>query len=467
MPQTQYTFGEWTPDAANTGTTTVATNVLAIANGYAPVKGFSAITEALPADFFGGGAFVGSDGTSSLLAGTATDLYLFSGTWGSVLNDVASARWRPTQFGDNAIFSNGGKLISFDLLAQTAGEIAASPSNCIDVARVRDFVVALRDDDTVEWSEFNNSQNWGTGENQADEQPLLGGGKGVAIVGGENGLVLQKNSVQRMSYTGGDVIFQFDVISDELGCITQGSVASTGMAVFWLSERGFMMSPDRQSVVPIGDEKFNRWFFANYSRSQIDDMYAATDPRRSLVLWSMPGTPGRIIAYNWVLQRATVIETNLSGIFTGFTNNVSIDALDAIYPEGLDSIPVSLDDPAFQGGSPLLLVANSDFEVGALEGDNLEASLQIDNIEPTSGRRSRIRSLRLVTDATSATLTVNARMRAGDSESIETAGSIRTNGKCHLRCNGRYNSIKAVIPAEHGWSYVQAVECEFEAGDGR
>lgn len=438
----------------------------ATAKGYAPVKEFAAITTDLEGTFYGGTAFVASDGTSSLLAATSAKLRLWSGAWTDLYTVDATNRWRFAQFGDNGICSNGGKLVSVNLLDQSAAEISSSPSNCIDVARVRDFVMALRDDDTVEWSEFNNSENWGTGESQADSQPLLGGGTGVALVGGENALALQKNSVQRITYTGGDIVFQFDVISDELGCMAQGSVVSAGQAVAWLSERGFMISPDRQSIAPIGDEKFNRWFFDNYSRSEIENMWAASDPRRSLFLWGMPGSPGKIIAYNWVLQRATVIQTGVSGIFTGFSSNISIDALDAEYGD-LDSIPLSLDDPMFQGGNPLLLIANENDEIGALEGDNLEGILKLDNVEPTPGKRSRIRSLRPITDAVNATAQVDARMRKGDSESVVSASSMRDNGKMPLRCNGRYNNITLTIPAGEVWSEVQGCEIEFEAGDGR
>jgi hypothetical protein len=462
-----YPLTEWLPDAANTGTLSIATNVFPIANGYGPVKGFQAITEALPEAFYGGGAFIGSDGTASLLVGSANGLYLFSGSFSLVCTATATSPWRFAQFGDNVLCANGGKLISYSLTLQTASEVSSSPSNCIDVSAVRDFVMVIRADDTADLSEFNNSANWATGEKQADFQPLLGTGPGVAIVGGETALILERFAVQRIQYTGGDTIFQFDMIADNLGCMTRGSVASVNQMVFWLSERGFMMSPDRQSIVPIADEKFNRWFFANYSRADIGSMYAAVDPRYSRVMWAMPGDPGRIIAYNWALNKTSVIETSVEGVFTGFTNNISIEGVDELYPDGIDSVPVSLDDAQFQGGNPLLLVANSSGVVGTMEGDNLEARLQLDNIEPTPGRRSRIRSVRPVTDATNVAITVDARMRAGDSESIRSANTMRGNGNCPIRSNGRYNDIALTIPEGESWTYVQGVECEFEAGDGR
>ena len=40
-----FAFGEWLPDLAPSGTVTVATNAKPIANGYAPVPGFQAVTD--------------------------------------------------------------------------------------------------------------------------------------------------------------------------------------------------------------------------------------------------------------------------------------------------------------------------------------------------------------------------------------------------------------------------------------
>jgi hypothetical protein len=306
------------------------------------------------------------------------------------------------------------------------------------------------------------------GVNQADKQPSLWG-ELKRVVGGEYAIALTDRSVIRVTYVGVegglDVIWQFDQISQEVGCMAAGSVCNVGRLVFFLSERGFMMC-DGQEVMPIADEKFNRWFFGKFSRQDIANIWATIDPRRSIVLWAMPGTPGTIIAYNWVLKRATTMQMDVAGLFTGYTSGITLDALDAVYGN-LDAMTISLDSPALQGGNPLLLIADSANVLNALTGPSLEATLQLDNIEPTPGRRSRIREVRLVTDATDASVTIDARMRAGDAESIRSASSMRSNGKMPIRANGRYNNVAVTIPAGADWSYIQGCELEFEAGDAR
>jgi hypothetical protein len=196
-------------------------------------------------------------------------------------------------------------------------------------------------------------------------------------------------------------------------------------------------------------------------------MWAAIDPRNSLVLWGMPGTPGRIIAYNWVLKRASVIQINFTAIFSAFTANVSIEAVDALYPGGLEAIPISLDDASLSGGNPLLLIVDDANTLGALAGSALEATVQMQNVEPSKGRRSRIRNMRPVTDATSASAVISAKLRAGDGEANVTSGAMRDNGKLPIRANGRFNDITLTIPAGEDWTYLQGFELEFEAGDGR
>jgi hypothetical protein len=461
-----FKFGPWLPDIAQNPNVTTAQNVIPIEGGYAPVPGFSGVTTALASTFVGGAAYVGSDGTSALLSATPAGLYKYSGSaWNSLLSLSTSSRWRFTQFGDNVIYANGGTLGSYGIISGTAAAISGAPT-ATDVATVRDFVMAIGINGNKElagWSAFNDSSSWpmdGT-TNQSDQQPLPDGGEAVAIVGGEYGIILQKKAVRRVTYVGGDVIFQIDVISHDVGCMAQGSVANADRMIFFLSERGFMMC-DGENVIPIAEEKFNRWFFSTYSRQDIANIWAAIDPRRSLVMWAMPGTPGRIICYNWVLKAASVISIDVAGLFTGFTANTSIDALGNI-----DTLGTSLDDPIYQGGNPLLLLVNSSNIIGTLAGDNLEATVTLSNVEPSPGVRSRIRSLRLVSDTTSASATINAKMRQGDGESSVSAATMRLNGKMPIRSNGRYNDITATIPASATWNQIQGVELEFEAGDGR
>jgi hypothetical protein len=468
VPAKAYPLGEWIPD--NPGGLQIARNVRAIANGYAPVKAPQSATAPLGSPTFpfrGGGAFIDSTGVSTLL-GARTDVVAkyAGGTWGP-FGTGGAQQIRFAQFGDSVLIANGAAMQRFQLLSATIGSITDAPA-AIDVAQTRDFVMAITTDNALQWCQFNNSSVWTTGTNQADKQPSLWG-QLRRIVGGEYMIAITDRAVVRGTYVGVegglDIIWQFDEISAEVGCMASGSVCNVGRLIFFLSERGFMMC-DGNEVTPIADEKFNRWFFDTYSRAEISGIWAAIDPRYSLAIWAMPGTPGRLIAYNWVLKRATTIEIDVQGIFTGYTAGISLDSLDAIYGN-LDAIPISLDDPTLAGGNPILLVADSGNVLNALTGNNLEALFRVEEIEPTPGRRSRIRTIRPLTDATSATATIDARLRIGDTEGVRSASTMRSNGKLPIRSNGRYNTLELTIPASHDWSFIEGFELEWEAGDSR
>jgi hypothetical protein len=464
----RFKFGDFIPDQPLT--LGGGKNAQPTANGWMPVKAPSPITPAL-AGILGGAAFVSSSGTAALLAGDATNLYRYSGTaWTSLLGSLSATVWRFDQFGDNIICVNGGAPVSFDLAGGTAAALGGSPPVSDMVATVREQVFLAGDPsarNTLSISSYNNSAGWTAGTNQCLFVPFPSGGDIMGLCGGETGLILQKRSVKRATYTGDVTVWQFDEISKDIGCMAKGSVAQAGQLVFFLSEQGFKLC-DRTQVVPIGQEKVDRTFFARYSRSQIDNITAAVDPRTTTVYWAMPGNPGQIWPYNWTLEKwGLPIEIPLARVFSGFTANISLDALDALYPSGLDSIPYSLDAAIFAGGNPLFIVADNAGVLNTLTGDNLAAEFILSPDEPQPGRRVRIRSARPVSDAVTGTVTIDARARAGDAHSSVTSGAMRDNGRVPLRANGRHIGVTHDIPDAAVWSYAIGLELEFEAEGAR
>ncbi|WP_426261524.1 hypothetical protein [Sphingomonas sp. DC1100-1] len=468
----RFTFGAYAPDLPPADQLIVAKNVYPASTGYLPVGSFNAITPALPG-ITGGSAFVSSKGEASFLGGDRNSLNRFSGgTWAPLQVALTANRWRFAQFGDNVISVYGGAPISYDLVAGTSAFLAGSPPPADMVATVRDFVVLAGDPDhilTVTWSGINNSAFWpatdptNPDQQQSDSQDMLDGGEVMGLAGGEYGIVLQRNAVKRMSYEGGDLIFRFDEIASNVGCMAKGSVAQAGRLVFFLSERGFMLC-DGNDVSPIGEELVNATFFRAYSRQDIiAGIYAAVDPARHLVMWSMPGTPGQLWLYNWVLKRWATIETNVRLIFSGFTANISLDAIDARYGN-LDAVPVSLDDPLFSGGNPLFLIARTDGIVGTLSGTPLTATLTTARMELTSGR-TRIRTVRPLTDANVVSVTIQGRPRAGSVPLVEQANDMRRNGEVPMRVNAQ--QIVVSVQIADLWTYAQGFELDYENGGMR
>lgn len=449
----------------------VAENVLPAENGYRAVPAFASVSAALPAAFRGGASFIASDGTTYLLAGTATTLSrLGSGTWTSLLSALSiTGRWRFAQFGDNAVAVTGGTTYAVNLIAGTAAALAGAPT-ATSIAVVGDFVVVGQpngDKIRVRWSAFNDHTGWTIGTNQAGDQPMLTGGEVMGLAGGEYGIILQRSRIVRMSRTGDATApFQFDEISANFGCASKASIAQAGRTVFYLSDRGFMALDDGQAPQPIGNEKFDRTFKASISPDDYERLWAAVDPENSLVMWGNPGAPGTVWVYNWALDRAATIKLPLDGLFAGFESSVTLEGLDTLYPGGLDVIPYSLDDPRFSGGAPRLYFVQSG-AVGTLAGNNLIARIIVGQFNPAGDKNLRLNALWPDTDArTGVTVTARVSQRRGDTAVTKTSAAMQSSGRVPVRAHGRFVEIEIEIDSAD-WTYIQGIDPEGEAGGWR
>jgi hypothetical protein len=465
----RFLWPAYLPDQLPRNVLVEAKNVLPAADGYRPVKSLAAISEALPAAFKGGGAFVSTSGDVFLLAGTANGLERYAaGSWTSLLAALSiSDRWRFAQFGDYVVCVNGVDTKQVDLAAGTASDLAAAPYGN-GVAVVGDFVVITQADGNkllVKWSAFNDHTAWTPAVDQSGFQPMLTGGEVMGIAGGEYGVILQRFRLVRMERTGdASAPFQFPEITNNVGCASSGSIAQAGRTVFFLSDRGFMALDDGAALRPIGNEKFDQSFRDSVQPSDYEKMWAAVDPKRSLVMWGMPGTPGRIWVYNWVLDRPSTIEIPFAGFFAGYESSMTLEEVAAEYPD-LDAMPYSLDDPRFQGGDPRLYVVSTDDEVGALSGPSLEATLKLGWIAPSDPNVSRVRAVWPISDATSGvTVTVDARQQMGSLMDLTTASDMQPSGRAPIRCRGKYLQITAKHAAGSTWTYDQGFDLEYEAG---
>lgn len=461
------------PDQTDhTGGLDTCNNVYPKTDGYGPISGLTGFSDELGATFLGGGSFIGTDGTSNLIVGTSTDLLRYAGaTWTSMIGSLTiTEHWRFAQFGNYAIGVNGVETKVVDLGAGTAGTLTDAPAGkCIAV--VGDYVVigqASGDLLGIYTSGFNDHTDWDYVTSTATYQPMLSGGEVMGLAGGEYGVILQRGRLVRMSRTGDvNAPFAYDEISTALGCASKGSVAQHGNRVYFLSDSGFKcLVAGQEPVQNIGSEKVDRTFISEVARDDWEKIFTAVDPQSKVVIWCVPGTPGKLWIYNWELDRWSTATLNLEGVFSGFTSSIDLETLAVTYTD-LDAMTISLDDPRWFGGNPRLYGVASQI-VGTFFGDALEATFEGSFSEMVPGRVARVRDIRPVTNATSGhTITLDCRARLGDAENVKTASSIRTSGIMPVRASGRYIKPKWVIAAGTDWSYAQALEFDLEAGGER
>jgi len=434
--------------------------------GYEPVRALSAVTADLGRTWKGGGAFEGPDGTITLVAGTNDGLYtLTSSASTSKYAGSYSANWFFVQFGDNVICANGAAPLKYTLSTATGALLGGSPPTTQYCAVVRDFVVLAGNSSNVNrvyWSAINNAEGWTAGTDQSDVQDLPDGGAITGLAGGEFGLVFQESAITAMEYVGSPVIFQLRKVSNSIGALCHGGIAQHGRQTFFYSRRGFYKFVDGE-VAPIGRNKVDRTFRTTYSTSEIiNNLRCTIDPERSLVIWSMPD---RLWVYNFENDMwSDILVPGIVGISTGSTASLTLEDIAAIYP-AIEDVTPTLDDPYWRGGDPMLLIAKSDnilYSFGA--STNLEAKFRLPQLEMFPGRTAHVRGSRIIGNATSAIVSIDARENMGASPTNTVSMDFRDNGEVPIRASGRYIQPEVTLASGATWSSIQGLD--LEAGPG-
>lgn len=463
-------FGSWTPDLPDYGHDGLVTarNVYAGAFGYEPFRELSAVTADIGEPWRNGAAFDDLAGGTALVAGTdgGLDAYI-SGAWVNKVAGAYSGLWSFAQFGDLIIAAPDDAPLKYTMSTATGGTLGGSPPDASMVAIVRDFVFLAGDSaapSTVTWSGVNNAESWTIGTNQCDEQLIPDGGEITGLAGGEYGLVFQQSAINVMEYVGSPVIFTRRKVSETIGCVSHGSIAQAGKMVFFLSNRGFYLWNDGE-LMPIGHNKVDRTFFASYTVLEMKSaITAAIEPNLNLVMWAMPD---RLWIYNWAVDKWSEITiSGITGVTTGRTGYISLDTLAAMYPGGNDTVPLGTDDPLFNGGDPLLLVAMDDDILYSLGGsDKLPATLRGTKLLAAEGLDAHIRNVRITGDVgDGATVHLDCSARLVDDQTRFSTSDLRTNGDMPILARGRYIQPEIATGATTDWSFIQGLEMEGTPG---
>ena len=372
MAKNRVLLGEWLPDQSDSvGSPStnleMAYNVYPSSTGYAPFPKATRISVDMPNNKEINGLF-GARQNAQIITIAGTETAIYSGNnvvraGGENINDISREggyssprrNWQFKQFGKLVLATNGTqKLQRYDITGDSRFSDIEEAPVCRAIATVRDFVFAgycNAESNKVQWSDLNNAESWDSSDtSQADFQILPSGGEIKAITGGEFGLVLQEKAVQRVSYIGTPLVFQFDLISDNTGCNSGNSAIQHNGISYWLSDSG-IVSCDGNTVNNIGEGKINDWLYKEIDTTQVENVSVAIDPLKNLIVWNFPtSSEDRVLLkYNYSTGRFTSGKTKAQVVAGLMTQSESLDELDTEYPV-LDEMPVSLDSPLLIGG---------------------------------------------------------------------------------------------------------------------
>jgi hypothetical protein len=299
-------------------------------------------------------------------------------------------RWRFTQFGNVLVAANGGnRLQGYNVNSSTNfSDLAADAPQSRYVTVVRDFVVSGYVNDAtirpnrVQWSALGDESSWtNSATTQADFQDIPDGGAVVGLTGGEFGLVFMDRSIHRMSYVGSPLVFQFDNISRNQGCYEANSIIQYGGTSFFLSDNGFYAC-DGQKIIPIGNEKVNRFFYNDADEGLLPLMSSAVDPFRKLVIWAYASnssaTADKLLIYNYETNRWSSGTTVVDRIASSSSPAFTLEGLDVFGT--LEQIDSSFDDRVWLGGKMQFAGVNL-AKIVTFSGDPMTATIETGDIE--------------------------------------------------------------------------------------
>lgn len=284
----------------------------------------------------------------------------------------------------------------------------------------------------LKWSSIGDPTDWPTPDsttaiaNQSGDQLLhqeLGGITGI-YGADEWGVILQSAGITRVNYVGGDTVFQFDTLADGIGMDYAGNGVRVGNLVYFASSKG-LYATDGTQLIPIGEDKVNRWFKTNITASKLQLGSVGVDWTNKLICWCFPPSGGGttiIVIYNFQEHRFTYAnDTNLAGFVIG-------DAA-AFLTYGFQGIS--------QGG-----------KLGTMTGTPGTATIATGELELAPSQYAFVSGVKPLVDVTANAITVALRTRndliAALTDSSEVTATARS-GMCDFRTTARYFRTRLTV----------------------
>ena len=457
MALSRITFGEWTPDQPG-----ITNGLRRAENVYSKLTGYGALptvvdysgsasenlNNVVAAKTTAGATLVFAGGDTKLFKLDSGDLSLDNVSKSGNYSTAIDNRWRFTQFGNVVIGANGtNKLQGFNVNSSSLfADLAADAPASKYVTVVRDFVVSgnVQTDypNRVQWSALGDEASWtSSATTQADYQDIPDGGTVVGVTGGEFGLVFMDRAIHRMSYVGSPLVFQFDNISRNLGCYEQNSIIQYGGTSFFLGDDGFYAC-DGQNVVPIGNEKVNRFFFDNVDEGTLYLMSAAVDPAKKLIIWAYASnnsaTVDSLLIYNFQTQRWTSGTTTADRIASTSTPAVTLEGMDSY--GNLETILTTFDSRLWLGGK-LQLAGVNGAKIITFTGTNATAYLETGDIE-VPGSTSAITMVKPIVDDGSGSVAIESRRLLNETVTFGSQTAADAENRVSIRSVGRYHRLQ-------------------------
>lgn len=503
--QVDLTLGPWRPDqpALNNPGVTKAHNVTPTfgnANGavtYQAMKGASLYSaSSMPSRPLGTAIGLDKLNTARVYGGCATALMKIdpaSRQWVNISRTVgystaAAERWESTEYGDTLLFTNFADPPQW--ISKNQDDKFADATTLFTArhcATVGDFVVFGNTHDTLDdtvpyrlrWSAIGNPLDYTFSQvTMSDFQDIWGYGAIMGIIGGTDGYVLMRDCIQKMTFRGSPLIFQFDVQQQTLGkgCKVSQSIITVQGVTYYLSDDGFYaFDHTTGSLKAIGAGKVDLWCMNDIDTNQYSYMTVAADPVTKLIYWnyvSKNGSSGkadRQVVYNYEIGEWTEAEATTPFIFHSLSLAWTIEQL-ATYVT-IEAVPASFDDPIWAGGNRLLWGMDDAGAIYTFSGTTLTASIEtqeqfliqyLQQMNPQiQGDRCQVNRVRLYVDGDGADITLRIGTRSFSNKQVQYSLPRKPHLSeewCFFREQGRY--FRTQINLAGSWQTISGLQID-------
>ena len=484
-PPTMVVFGLWAPDLPDFGNpgSTVANGVMGSKGSYRPVPSLVAQSDTLTARARGAIAASDSSGNAFFYAGDKTKLYQIRNqtvtskggiTYSTADDDIVEM----VEFRENIISTNYTDPVQG--LTVGGGGSFATHITSTNVPKFkhlgvwRDFLVGGFSNDSADgvkpsrawWSALRDSTDFDPdATTQSDFQDFSDGGSVTRIVDGvEYGLLFQERMIQRATYVGSPLIFDFHPIDRRRGSPIPGSVVPYGRFTFFISEEGFFYNDGSQSHA-IGEGQVDRTFWNQFDLTNASRVSGAIDPVNKLLVYSFPGAgatagaPNKLYFYYWPEGKWSEADVDTELVVRALTQGFSLEDLDSLSTDIDDGTLESFDSRDYQGGRFRFAAFDSVHKLAYFTGTNLAATLETGEFQLRPGRRSLVTKARPQIDGGDVTCAISSREALTDAvASYDAAGSVDGVGEVSQRNDGRYHRVRCSIATAGSWKHAQGVE---------
>lgn len=439
-----------------------------MAGGPTPVDAVPGLA-ALAAECRGAAVLVDTTGIRRTFAGTQTKLYeLTSSTWtdrSAAGNYTGSSdnRWMFAQFGNVALATNDTEALQFSSSGAFAA-IAGAPKARILVA-AKDFVMLF---DTNDAAFGDQSDRWWCSgfqdyadyvvnvATQCTTGRLVGVPGGITAAATLGGYVVayKERGAYLGQYVGAPIVWQWDQIPGEIGCVGAEAVTDIGGAHIFVGPDNIWQY-DGTRAVPIATGQVRQWFYDDGSATYRYRTIVHYDRQNSRV-WifyasasSSTGTPDRAIVYNLVSKRWGRANRTIEAVLQFIAPGLTWDTLSTVAATW-DAMPsISWDSQTWQAAGRSLAIFDSTHALKAMTGQSDSSTMTTGDFGDDWGHSLmdsvRLRFTRVPTSATATGYSRDVEGNSLDNRNTSTY----SDGKFDLLQDARWHRVAFTFTGDH------------------